>query len=49
MATHNSFINVFLKIPGSQEDYNNKYTTLNYIAVNIGYTSNIIDTILYYQ
>lgn len=46
MAAYNSFVNRLLKVPMSPEAYNNEYLILKYIAIQNGYPSSIIDTII---
>lgn len=46
MAAYNCFVNRLIKIPMTQDDYNQEYTILKYIAVSNGYQSNIIDKII---
>jgi hypothetical protein len=46
MAAYNSFVNKLLKVPMTQDNYNNEYTILKYIAVKNGYSSSIIDKII---
>lgn len=49
MAADNSFVSRLLNVQMPQKYFENEYATLKYIAVNDGYPSSIIDTIINYK